>query len=458
MADGGIHDQLGGGFHRYSTDAIWLVPHFEKMLYDNAQLARVYLHALAGDRRARATRGRRDTLDYVARELHDRRRHVRRQPGCRHRRRRGRDVHLDGRPRSERPSGPTTPSSSRRPTTSRPGGNWEGPRSCGGSVGRAAGRPIWGGRREVAARAGRRPRSAPARSARERPQPARDDKALAAWNGLAIAAFAEARSRGGFGSADAALALSARPRTAPPGARRRALATPTAASRRSWKDGRAGQSGVLEDYADLAEGLLALYEATFDERWFAAARELAGPGAGALRATRPAGSSTRPTTHETLVDAAEGRPGQRGAVGQRHGRHGAAAAGGADRRGALPRRGGGGDRTVVGFVERYPTAFAQWLVGHGLRAGAGRRGRDRGPRRTTRDARTCSTSRGRAIGRTRSSRWPPTGAASAIQLLPGSPAIGGRADRVRLPRISPAGCRRTIRSSSRIQLVELVIG
>ena len=45
MADGGIHDQLGGGFHRYATDAIWLVPHFEKMLYDNAQLARVYLHA-----------------------------------------------------------------------------------------------------------------------------------------------------------------------------------------------------------------------------------------------------------------------------------------------------------------------------------------------------------------------------------------------------------------------------
>ena len=45
MAAGGIHDQLGGGFARYATDAVWLVPHFEKMLYDNAQLARVYLHA-----------------------------------------------------------------------------------------------------------------------------------------------------------------------------------------------------------------------------------------------------------------------------------------------------------------------------------------------------------------------------------------------------------------------------
>ena len=50
MADGGIHDQLGGGFHRYATDAHWLVPHFEQMLYDNAQLARVYLHAWARDR------------------------------------------------------------------------------------------------------------------------------------------------------------------------------------------------------------------------------------------------------------------------------------------------------------------------------------------------------------------------------------------------------------------------
>ncbi len=69
MADGGIHDQLGGGFHRYATDAIWLVPHFEQMLYDNAQLARVYVHAwqLTGDRRYRDVAL--GTLDYLAREL-----------------------------------------------------------------------------------------------------------------------------------------------------------------------------------------------------------------------------------------------------------------------------------------------------------------------------------------------------------------------------------------------------
>ena len=69
MADGGLRDQLGGGFHRYSTDAHWLVPHFEQMLYDNAQLARVYLHAwsLTGD--ARLLEVATGTLDYMRREL-----------------------------------------------------------------------------------------------------------------------------------------------------------------------------------------------------------------------------------------------------------------------------------------------------------------------------------------------------------------------------------------------------
>ena len=69
MADGGLRDQLGGGFHRYSTDAHWLVPHFEQMLYDNAQLARVYVHAwsLTGDERYRTVAI--GTLDYMVREL-----------------------------------------------------------------------------------------------------------------------------------------------------------------------------------------------------------------------------------------------------------------------------------------------------------------------------------------------------------------------------------------------------
>ena len=69
MADGGIHDQLGGGFARYATDADWLVPHFEKMLYDNAQLARAYLHAWAVTGEERYREVVEATLDYLIREL-----------------------------------------------------------------------------------------------------------------------------------------------------------------------------------------------------------------------------------------------------------------------------------------------------------------------------------------------------------------------------------------------------
>src|SRR4029079_7743568 len=69
MAHGGVRDQLGGGFHRYSTDAHWLVPYFEQMLYDNAQLARVYLHAWALTGEARFRGVATGVLEYMLREL-----------------------------------------------------------------------------------------------------------------------------------------------------------------------------------------------------------------------------------------------------------------------------------------------------------------------------------------------------------------------------------------------------
>jgi len=69
MAAGGIYDHLGGGFARYATDAVWLVPHFEKMLYDNAQLARVYVHAWQLTREPRYRHVAEETLEFVAREL-----------------------------------------------------------------------------------------------------------------------------------------------------------------------------------------------------------------------------------------------------------------------------------------------------------------------------------------------------------------------------------------------------
>ena len=69
MAKGGMNDQLGGGFHRYSVDARWFVPHFEKMLYDQAQLAVSYLEGLSDHARRPLRRGARDILDYVIRDM-----------------------------------------------------------------------------------------------------------------------------------------------------------------------------------------------------------------------------------------------------------------------------------------------------------------------------------------------------------------------------------------------------
>ena len=113
---------------------------------------------------------------------------------------------------------------------------------------------------------------------RRRPQPARDDKVLAGWNGLALAAFADVvralRATGDEADRDRADRYRGIAETAATTLLDN-LRRPDGLLRRSWKDGRASADGVLEDHACLAEGLLALYAATFDERWFVAARGLA---------------------------------------------------------------------------------------------------------------------------------------------------------------------------------------
>jgi uncharacterized protein YyaL (SSP411 family) len=271
MADGGIHDQLGGGFHRYATDAVWLVPHFEQMLYDNAQLARAYVHAwqATGDMHyAEVARG---TLDYMIRELAT-------DDGAFAA---SQDADTDG---VEGGTFTWTAAEIRDslgddapPFTAAygvtDGGNWEG-------VNILSRVQPWS---DVAAEqrlADARGRLLERRGAR--PQPARDDKALASWNGLAIAALAEASllPGGGPGSdigdgvaRDANAYRSAAIRAAE--AILAGLRTTDGRLGRSWKDGRASGQGVLEDYANLADGLLSLYEATFDERWFVTARGLA---------------------------------------------------------------------------------------------------------------------------------------------------------------------------------------
>ena len=272
MAAGGIHDQLGGGFHRYATDARWLVPHFEQMLYDNAQLARVYAHAwaLTGDPALLATLT--GVLDYVVREL------TTPDGGFAA----SQDADTDGEEGAtftwtalevrELLGDEAALFSAAYGVTDE--GNWEGRTILSRVRGDAELAERFGlavdevGRRLAASRSSLLARRA------TRAQPARDDKVLAAWNGLAIAAFADA-SRSLAAAGDPALAESA--------ARYREAATRAADAvldnlrtadgrlRRSWRDGRASSDGVLEDYANLADGLLALYEATFEERWFDAA-------------------------------------------------------------------------------------------------------------------------------------------------------------------------------------------
>ena len=357
MADGGLRDQLGGGFHRYSTDARWLVPHFEQMLYDNAQLARVYLHAwaLTGDARYRAVAT--GTLDYMIRELTtddgafaasqdadtdgiEGLTFTWRSPEIR-------DVLGDEADLFGTAYGVIDE------------GNWEGVTI----LSRVASDAVLAERfglteAEVVARlADGRARLLERRA--DRPQPSRDDKALAAWNVLAIAALADASVLLAASDIDEAAGY----RTA---AERAATAivdgllTDDGSLRRSWKDGRAVGSGVLEDYTHLADGLLALYEATFDERWFTTARGLMDRVL--ARFPDPAGGFfDTADDHERLVtrpkDVQDNAVPSGNAMAARVLLRLAAWTGEGVYRDAADRA----MRAVVPFVGRYPTGFAQWL-------------------------------------------------------------------------------------------------
>ena len=265
MAAGGIHDQVGGGFHRYSTDARWLVPHFEKMLYDNAQLARAYVHAfqLTGDPRHGRIAGR--TLDYLRREMAT-------SDGLFAASQDADTGGIEGATYTWTLSELSQLGTDAGLVASAFGvtaaGNWEGRNVPYRALDDAALATLHGPGPEQVAERLEAARGRLLRLRSDRPQPARDGKALASWNGLAIAAFADAARVLGrpedlataTRAADAALRL---------------LRGADGRLRRSWKDGRAVLQGYLEDHAFLADGLLTLYAATFDERWFAAARGLA---------------------------------------------------------------------------------------------------------------------------------------------------------------------------------------
>jgi uncharacterized protein YyaL (SSP411 family) len=266
MATGGMYDQLGGGFARYSTDAAWLVPHFEKMLYDNALLSRVYLHAWQVTNRPLYRRIAEETLEFVAREMR----------------------HADGGffssydADSEGVEGKFyvwNPPEIEDVLAQDAGlfklyydvtdeGNWEGnsilnvPRPLPelAELLEEDEDALWA-KLDAARKILYAERA-------KRVWPGLDDKIVTSWNGLMLASFAEAGRL---------LKRSDFTEVAVQNARflRRALRLPSGRLLRTWKDGtQAKYNAYLEDYAYLADGLLALYQNTHDGQWYSWSKEL----------------------------------------------------------------------------------------------------------------------------------------------------------------------------------------
>jgi uncharacterized protein YyaL (SSP411 family) len=263
MADGGVYDQVGGGFHRYSTDATWHVPHFEKMLYDNAQLVRLYVRAWQVTREGRYRQIATETCEYLLREMQ----------------------HPEGGFFSSQDADAEGVEGKffvwswdelvslvgeevARALGAAPQGNWESsnvlwtPRPVAavaeelGLDGLELEQDVQTGRVELF-------------EIREgRVHPSTDDKILAGWNGLAISALAEAgRALGEPAYVEAATRAAGFVLTHLRGDTGRLL--------RSWRNGRSGRPGYSDDHALMAEACLTLYETTFELRWFEEARALA---------------------------------------------------------------------------------------------------------------------------------------------------------------------------------------
>jgi hypothetical protein len=254
MAAGGIYDQVGGGFARYAVDASWTVPHFEKMLYDNALLARAYLHGWQLTREPRFAEVCAETLDWALREL--------RGPEggfCS-----ALDADSDGVEgkfyvwtvaQLRAVLGDELGEAAISYFGASPEGNFEDGANVLEARGDAPERLAEIRSRLLEARAGR-------------VRPGLDDKRLTAWNALMISALADAGAalaRDDYLDAARACAEFVL----------RDLRDGDNDLLRTWKDGRASLPAYLEDHAYLLQALIVLYEATFDERWYIEAIALA---------------------------------------------------------------------------------------------------------------------------------------------------------------------------------------
>ncbi len=266
MARGGMYDVVGGGFARYSTDNNWLVPHFEKMLYDNAQLALVYLRAwqVTGD--APFRRVAEETLGFVAREMLS--------PEG------GFYSSLDADSEGEEGKFYVWTQEEIRSTLGEEAdffetaygvtikGNWEGKTVLQRAVDDAtlASRFGLSSEQVVERLAASQAKLLAIRNTRLRP--GTDDKVLTAWNGLMLAAFAEA---GRVLNSSQYLEIATRNANF-----LLTASSPDGKLRRAWRAGRTGEVVFLEDYASLILGLLELYQSDFNNRWFLEANRLAG--------------------------------------------------------------------------------------------------------------------------------------------------------------------------------------
>ena len=287
MAAGGMHDHLGGGFHRYSVDRPWHVPHFEKMLYDQAQLAVAYLEAWQATGREEYASIVRDILDYVSREMTSPEGGFYSAEDADSLLEHGSGEHAEGAyfvwTKEEIVSvlEPGAAALFVEHYGIRPNGNVDPSSDPHGEL---TGKNVLMEQRTMAGTAARVGISEEsvveslAESCRilcairsKRPRPHRDDKILCAWNGLMISAFAkagasldEARDRSYLEAAAKAASFLADHLTDPD----------SGELRRSWREGKVLETGFAEDYAFLIQGLLDLYEATFAIRWLQRAAEL----------------------------------------------------------------------------------------------------------------------------------------------------------------------------------------